>query len=693
MEKLSYLLDRKSQFDKILEGKQRTSIIKEDNLSQEENQDINDVQDESENVNIFSEEYKNKHNLSIQEQKLKYFAGVKNPCTYIEKKVKKNITEINKALKKNKNSEQNEYLSQNEENENKDNSPKKVKEDLNKKIAKEELYKIMNSGNNFNFYYHLLHHTDNANYYSENKKNIIFFGPEVNATRYNPKLEFIYPKTIYSPSFKSMSGRYDKEILTEKVKKKLEEKILEKEKEDKMMKTQYKSPKFSQEKNEENKKIIYKKYIGEKTNSSNTVKGNGSEINNVNLKNLITKGYNNSKNNKSGTNNNETIFTSNIIKNPNYDESNINNSNINNNIILNNAFLTIKLSNYLNSLKNKNKNVRKINLINKNKYPDLNPSRTVYASSTSNIFKNDKNRTIRLNRTSSDMNIFSTNTIDSIKSRNNITINKPKENSYIIRAPNFNSMLSREYLNKLNYQEEPIHPELNPNFNSVRPKCIMKVIYSQNPTQKKTIKILKGLGDEFTFDINKLFYKYNDHFQAKSFYFDKMTGRLSKNKDNKLPSYMSNLANRNSCVYFNEKSYSMNNFYEGRLKSPISSFNQQKSFNYTLINPKKNDNLNSEEKNNNDNAFKIFTKIFENNSTKNKRKKISIPKQDFMSVTYKNGFLNGLPEFYSINLDSIKRKNKIDGITYKIYRSASEGKNLLSKKDKKIFLVNLNKNN
>ena len=698
LEKITYLLDRKSQIDKILEGKQRTSIIKDNNISLEENQEIIDIQDESDNEkNIFSEKYKNKHNLDIQEQKLKYFAGVKNPCTYIEKRVKKNITERRKAMKK----EKKEKNIDDENYEMKENSPEK-KEDLPKTIAKEELYKIINSGNNFNYYYHLLHHTDNANYYSENAKNIIIFGPEVNATRYNPKLEYIYPKTIYSPSFKSMSGRYDKEELTEKVKQKLEKKMLErdnnkkinksKEKIDKM-KIQYKSPQSYQEKKERNKQIMYKKYIDEKTNSSNTNKGNKSEMNNINFNELISKEYNssNSKNNKSGTNNNETIFTSHIIKNANYNESNINNSNINNNIILNNAFLTIRLSNYLNALKNNNKNIRKINLINKSKYPDINP-KTTYASSTSNIFKSDKNKTIRLNRTSSDNNIFTTKTIDSIQNRMKLDKEKEKENLlYTIRAPNFNKMLSRDYLNKLNYQEEPIHPQLNPNFNVVQPKCVMKVIYSHRPTQKKTINILKGLGDEFTFDINKLYHKYNNHSPAKSFYFNKMKGRAGKNKENNLPFYMLNLANRYSCMNFNEKSYLMNNFYEGRLKSPISSFNQQKSFNNRLIDQKKNDNLN-EEKNNDKDAFKIFTKILENISTKNKRKKFIIPQQDYMSVTYKNGFLNGLPEFYRINLDSIKRKNKIDGITYKMYRSSSEGKDLLSKKDKEVFLVNLNEN-
>ena len=57
-----------------------------------------------------------------------------------------------------------------------------------------------------------------------NNKKEIKIGPDINATRYNPKLDFIYPKIVYSPSFKLMKGRYDKEKLIEKLKNILEQK-------------------------------------------------------------------------------------------------------------------------------------------------------------------------------------------------------------------------------------------------------------------------------------------------------------------------------------------------------------------------------------------------------------------------------------------------------------------------------------
>ena len=310
---------------------------------------------------------------------------MKNPCTHIENRVKNNIAEKKRKLKQKK---------------------IQIKEDIHKLIAKEELQKILDSGFNFNYYHHLLHHTGSARYYIENNKDEFILGPDVNATRYNPKLEYVFRKTVYSPSFKLMHGRYDKEKLVEKLKKSLEEKIMKKNEEN-MEKTKnkldnkikikklYKQPKYNYEKSNEIKK----------SNSSNSFKANGSETNDNNTK----------ENDKSGTNNNETVFTSNVLKNVNYNESNTIHSNanfnINNNIILNNEYLTVRLSNYLQGIKNK-KHFRKINLINKNKFPTLFRGKQTHASSVTNIFQNDNkifnknNKNIStLNKTSNSNNL------------------------------------------------------------------------------------------------------------------------------------------------------------------------------------------------------------------------------------------------------------------------------------------------
>ena len=175
-EKLSYLLDRKSHIDKILAGKKRTKIVETDFINKEESYDelenqINDAEEED----IFTKEYEIKHISDLNDQRLKYFSNVKNPCTCIENKVKnkEKIKYRNKKIQI------------------------KEKQMSNETKAKEELKKLIHSSNKFNYYYHLLHHTDNSNYFSEDKDTMIIFGPEVNATRYNPKLEYIYKKSYF----------------------------------------------------------------------------------------------------------------------------------------------------------------------------------------------------------------------------------------------------------------------------------------------------------------------------------------------------------------------------------------------------------------------------------------------------------------------------------------------------------------
>jgi hypothetical protein len=654
-EKFSYLLDRKSHIDKILAGIKREKIIETDFLDKEESVDelenqINDIEDE----NIFTNEYETKHISDLNEQKLKYFSNVKNPCTYIESKIK-NRTRNNYKLKKNNNNENNE------------NNEKKIS---NQTKAKEELKKLIHSSNKFNYYYHLLHHTDNSNYYSEDENNLIIFGPEVNATRYNPKLEYIYPKIIYSPSFKLMSGRYDQQFLSAIVRNKIEKnknKKKEMEREQRMQKikesvnskmdTIYKFPTFYNEKNNEfvknNEKIremkelkrseslvvdtpmIKEKILGDiemekqlqrgmlpehhdvrirtekafnsylnknydktleqiggnKSKSllydNNTINNEPSLINNKNNSNI-------NNNNNSSLNNNDTIYTSNAIKNEfatlyntnsNNNESNSNSyfniQHKNNSInigFINNNHLMKKMQNLNNNSKNINQShFKKLNLF-------KNQQKSLYNTSQSNIFKNIKqlysskmNKTIGTNIYHKKDSNYIGKTNSHFYHSNSSLMNK---NSTKLKSINFDKMLSRQYLDNLNYEEEPLHPQVNPKYNLVHPKCIMKVVYA-NKTYHKSIKKFEGLGEEVTFDADKLFYKYNDHFPTKSFYFNKMSGR-SSSVDGCLPSYMVNLGNRNSCLDFNDKSYKLNYFSEGHLKEQRSSFNQHKSFNSKL---------------------------------------------------------------------------------------------------------------
>ena len=684
IEKISYLLGKNSHNDKILSRKK----VNYDILP-EENSNLSLLYGYE---NIFSDKYQSKHKLELNKQKFKYFDNVKNPCTYIENRVKKNITAKIEKLKKIKIKKD-----INENNEKKEGEIKTPKENLNKIIAKSELLKIIEAGYNFNYYHHLLHHTYNDNYYMGNNKKEIKIGPDINATRYNPKLDFIYPKIVYSPSFKLMKGRYDKEKLIEKLKNILEQKknkknLENKENEELESDLDYiiglKIKNLKDKKNKrlnKSKSFIDKKYIKENTISINSLKGN-------NMNENSTK----ENDNNSGSYNNDTLFTSNIYKNVNYKESNSNDSyikiNMDKNIVLNNAYLTAKLSNCLNNDTN-NKNLRKINIFNKGKFPNLFHRKEENNSSFSNFNKSCKNKNTTnksLINNNSDTNIFTSK--EKINRSQNLSKNKSKNEILLsMRGPNFNKMLGREYINRLHLKKQLIHPQLNPNWNSVEPKCVMKVMYSNNLTNKKSMNKFKGMGEEATFDISKIFNNYNNHFRPKYIYFNKMIGRTS-NKYSLLPSYMTNLSNRNSCDYISEKSLIMNNYSEGKFKNVISSFNQQKSFNNKLNMNKENLNNSAEIKNNENDALKIFMKMIRNNKN-NRKKKIMIPKQDFMSISYKSGNLNGLSEFYKINLDSIKSEKKIDGITYKSFIKTNQREDILSDKDKKIFLINFYNNN
>ena len=780
-EKFSFLLDRKSHIDKILAGIKRAKLIEEDYLDKEDSVDdelqnqINDIEDND----IFTKEYETKHISDLNEQKLKYFSNVKNPCTYIESKIKNKTRNKNIIKPKKNNGDDNNNNNGDDNNNNGDDNNKKTSNEIK---AKEELKKLIFSSNNkFNYYYHLLHHTDNSNYYSEDENNnMIIFGPEVNATRYNPKLEYIYPKIIYSPSFKLMSGRYDYQILSNLVKSKLEKsknKKKEIEKEKRMQKikesvnakldTLYKFPTFYNEKNNEFIKnneqlremrelkrneslivdtpMIKNKILGDIEMEKQLQRGDLPEHHDVRIRNqkafnsclnkndnkaleqiggnrsnslllydnntinnetsLINNKNNSNINNNSSLNNNDTLYTSNALKNEYatlYNtNSNNNESNNNSNINFQNKSNSINIGFNNNNLITRMKNLKNINNnVNQKYFKKINvfkdQKKTFYTTSKSNIFKNmNKTSMSKMNKTigtnifqkkSGSTYNFNGKTYSRFFSKNN-SLTNINSNKLKLKTINFDKMLSRQYLDNLDYEEEPLHPQVNPKYTYVQPKCIMKVVYA-NKTYHKSIKKFEGLGEEVTFDADKLFYKYNDHFPTKSFYFNKMSGR-SSSIDGCLPSYMVNLGNRNSCIDFNDKSYKLNNFSEGKLKEQRSSFNQHKSFNSKL-------NMNSiilkeinKKKEENSEICQIYKKLKGENKNV-RRKKKEIPGQRFMSISLKKNADNILPEFYRVNLDKVDFfRNRIDGITLKTYnKSIDERKQLLSNHDKKIFLVN-----
>ena len=74
----------------------------------------------------------------------------------------------------------------------------------------------------------------------------------------------------------------------------------------------------------------------------------------------------------------------------------------------------------------------------------------------------------------------------------------------------------------------------------------MKVVYSNRSYNFKNVKRFEGPNEEITFEADKIFINIMA-IPAQSFYFNKMTGRPTR-INGFLPSFMINLANRNSCI-------------------------------------------------------------------------------------------------------------------------------------------------
>jgi hypothetical protein len=73
---------------------------------------------------------------------------------------------------------------------------------------------------------------------------------------------------------------------------------------------------------------------------------------------------------------------------------------------------------------------------------------------------------------------------------------------------NFSKMLSREYLNKINKHKDSIKTILTPNYSAIQQNNIKNVLYVKKNQVNKS-KPFIGYNEEFTYDINKIYNKYN----------------------------------------------------------------------------------------------------------------------------------------------------------------------------------------
>ena len=694
--KYLYLIDKKKHLNNLLKGKKRNKIVEADFIDQEEKDIYDELYEKDEyEEDIFDKDYKNKYKQLLEEQKQKYF-NLKNSCSFLDSSNKK--------------------------------KEKENKEEDNKKM------RILNRFDNNKYKYHLIHH--HHDHYVD-KSLLKANEAEPACTSYNPKMEYIYKKIIYSPEFKKMSGRYDQENLKDKIEHQMEINIKQKkEKESRnyqkkldKIRTSIIIPKENKEINLKNNivdfSIRHKSVsgnIGEnrknslisliKTNKDNIANDNNDELINNESRNFNRKLFKrtNTMFNKDpqalpfGFGNNKSNKNSFDIKNIEEDNEEDNydfydNRNQSNNIDGN----TVSSANHnkTTSGKKKDSNVNYIN----------NETDIIYSY---NLSKNDSNILINNNysykkdkegkknkRNDFNNNINNENSINKkrINNKNN-HININNNNKQILlpslnnnKVVNFDKMLSRDYIRKLNEKKGNIYSSLSPNYDSIRPKCIMKVIYAQKHYRKNKKNEFKSTFNEFVYDINKIFNNYNNHLPPKDINLDKMTGR-ELNDNTPLPSYMINQYNRNAFNTFNDKSLEMNNFANGQLKQLKSSFNDKKSFNYKL-NDQYFDNNNIFTEEITSLMKKISRKPINNKKYEYKEcKSISCSKKIDQNYGVNTSFKAKMPEYYKVNLDKLGKYRfsngeKIDGFTLKTIKNNKSAIDLLNNKEKKIFLSKL----
>ena len=295
-----------------------------------------------------------------------------------------------------------------------------------------------------------------------------------------------------------------------------------------------------------------------------------------------------------------------------------------------------------------------------------NSNNSIFVNNKKSNFKNTFTNLKKYKNISYINNRKKPNFINKNRIRSKSVLNQP----HIKGGVNFKKMLSRDYLNRLGVERvDGVYSTVTPNYEPVEPKCIMKVSYS-NKRHSVQNSSFKGLGGEATFNMDKLFYKYNNHNPPKSFNLEKMAGR-GKYLITKLPVFMLNSVDRNSFNFFNEKNLKMNFYSNGHLQQIISDFNNKKSFNFKLND--KSDEKTEEQINFENYAKQIFEKGIENNNHE-------IKSSDEEGAVIENRIINSIPfrvnSLFKNFMSEYKRKDsyseKIDGITFKNFKKSNK---------------------
>ena len=194
-----------------------------------------------------------------------------------------------------------------------------------------------------------------------------------------------------------------------------------------------------------------------------------------------------------------------------------------------------------------------------------------------------------------------------------------------IKGISFNNMLSRVNKNSKTNEIKGIFCPLTPNYSSIYPKLVRNICYGKKTSSKDHSRKLEGIKGELIFDINKVFNKYNNHKEPKSFSIDKMIGREDKYL-NKLE-----LEETNNSIEEKEKS---NKFIKDLLNEIKSYFN----INIKVKNSRKNNNNKKEDKDNiiyNNKLENTYKQLIKKNISENDIKIKRILNGNKINLNYK----------------------------------------------------------
>jgi len=147
--------------------------------------------------------------------------------------------------------------------------------------------------------------------------------------------------------------------------------------------------------------------------------------------------------------------------------------------------------------------------------------------------------------------------------KKNALKSKEEKSSKTIKTIDFDQIISREDLDALNNKEISMVPYLFPNFNQVRDRPIMMVVYDRKEPKK----------DKRNSE-NLSFYSYNLNKtprQIPSPNFDLMYSRPF-DENEPIPSHMKGVFNKNACFYISQESLKSNNYGNRGFIMPKSSF-------------------------------------------------------------------------------------------------------------------------